>query len=98
MKNIISFIALFLCSLNIYAQSTIKGTLLNENKQPVPSANVILLSLPDSTLVKGAISNEKGVFEFFNVANPDKLVLKITHLEYKDKVLPVHSSDLGTIY
>lgn len=97
MKNIIIFTALFLCSLNTYAQSTIKGTLLDENKQPVPSANVILLSLPDSTLVKGAISNEKGVFEFFNVANPTKLALKITHLEYKDKVLPVKSSDLGTI-
>lgn len=97
MKNIINFTALFLCSLNIYAQSTIKGTLLNEYKQPVPSANVILLSLPDSTLVKGAISNDKGVFEFLNASNSNKLVVKITHLEYKDKILPTHSSDLGTI-
>lgn len=97
MKKITTIFVCLCGGLFAFAQSTIKGTLLNQNKQPVPSANVILLSLPDSTLVKGAISNDKGVFEFLNISNSNKLALKITHLEYKDKVLPVNTSDFGII-
>lgn len=94
-KTIIFF--MLLCGFWATAQTTIKGSLVDENRKPVPSANVILLSLPDSTLVKGAISNDKGVFEFLNVTNLNQLALKITHLEYKEKVLPVNSFNFGEI-
>lgn len=96
MKHLIKITAFLFCSLNIYAQNNIKGTLLNENKQPVPSANVVLLSLPDSTLIKGAISDDKGVFEVTNSSNHKNLAIKILHLEYKAKVITAQS-DLGII-
>lgn len=39
----------------------ISGKLVDENNQPLPYANVVLLSLPDSTFISGTISNEMVV-------------------------------------
>ena len=86
-----------LCSGLMFSQKY-NGILINSNQKPVSNANVILMSLPDSTLVKGAISNEKGQFEILNPSESKNLLMKITHLEYKDKIFPVkEQSNLGTI-
>ena len=96
MKNIIlSF--LLVISATTAAQTTFKGTLINPDQKPISDANIILMSLPDSTLVKGAISNGNGSFELPNPANSKKVLIKITHLEYQEKVLSPTSSNLGTI-
>ena len=96
MKNIIlSF--LLVISATTAAQTTFKGTLVNPDQKPVSDANIILMSLPDSTLVKGVISNGHGSFELPNPANSKKALIKITHLEYQEKVLSPTSSNLGTI-
>jgi hypothetical protein len=39
-----------------------KGTVLDETGQPLPYANVALLSLRDSTLITGGVTNESGLF------------------------------------
>ena len=39
---------------------TVSGKLIDENSQPLPYANVVLLSLPDSAFVNGTISGEDG--------------------------------------
>lgn len=44
-----------------YSQN-IAGNIVDENNQPVPYVNIVLLSLPDSTFISGTISNEKGNF------------------------------------
>lgn len=96
MKNIIlSF--LLVISATTAAQTTFKGTLINPDQKPISDANIILMSLPDSTLVKGAISNGNGSFELPNPANSKKVLIKITHLEYQEKILSPTSSNLGTI-
>ena len=96
MKNIIlSF--LLVISVTTAAQTTFKGTLINPDQKPISDANIILMSLPDSTLVKGAISNRNGSFELPNPANSKKVLIKITHLEYQEEVLSPTSSNLGTI-
>ena len=41
---------------------TVSGKLIDENSQPLPYANVVLLSLPDSAFVSGTISGEDGAF------------------------------------
>lgn len=41
---------------------TVSGKLIDENSQPLPYANVVLLSLPDSAFVSGTISGEDGTF------------------------------------
>lgn len=42
---------------------TVSGRLMDENSQPLPCANVVLLSLPDSVFVSGTISGEDGSFK-----------------------------------
>ena len=96
MKNIILLLFLVV-SATTAAQTTFKGTLINPDQKPISDANIILMSLPDSTLVKGAISNGNGSFELPNPANSKKVLIKITHLEYQEKVLSPTSSNLGTI-
>ena len=96
MKNIIlSF--LLVISVTTAAQTTFKGTLVNPDQKPVSDANIILMSLPDSTLVKGVISNGHGSFELPNPANSKKVLIKITHLEYQEEALSPTSSNLGSI-
>ena len=96
MKNIILLLFLVV-SATTAAQTTFRGTLVNPDQKPISDANIILMSLPDSTLVKGAISNGNGSFELPNPANSKKVLIKITHLEYQEKVLSPTSSNLGTI-
>ena len=96
MKNIILSLLLII-SATTAAQTTFRGILVNPDQKPVSDANIILMSLPDSTLVKGVISNGHGSFELPNPANSKKVLIKITHLEYQEKVLSPTSSNLGTI-
>lgn len=96
MKHFIFLLSFIGSSLFCWGQN-FKGTLLNADKQPIASANIILLSLPDSTLVKGTISNEKGVFEIPNISNSKNVALKIIHLEYKTKIISPSASNLGNI-
>ena len=56
---------LLLCSLTSaseIAAQTVSGKLIDDNKQPLPYANVVLLSLPDSTFVTGTVTAEDGTF------------------------------------
>ncbi len=52
----------------IYVECTHKtehhltGTVIDENRQPVPYANIYLLHPSDSTVIGGGVSNEAGVF------------------------------------
>ena len=97
MKRLLFLVMALLPLAITHAQSAYKGTLLNEKGEPIFGANVIQLTLPDSTMVKGAISDDKGHFELPDNAQGKPSVLKITHLEYKEKVLTPSSNDVGTI-
>lgn len=54
---------------SIYAQN-INGKLVNEQKQPLAYANVVLQQA-DSTFVKGETSNEMGSFRISKVSGGD---------------------------
>jgi hypothetical protein len=47
-------------AVQLQAQVTVTGKVIDEQQQPVPYANIVLLSLPDSAFVAGSISNEEG--------------------------------------
>ncbi|MDO4228522.1 MAG: outer membrane beta-barrel family protein [Capnocytophaga sp.] len=79
------------------AQTPITGILHNQKQEPIPSANIVLMSLPDSTLVKGAISDAKGHFSLPDLSNGKSSVLKITHLEYKTITIPLKGKDVGVL-
>ena len=65
---------LLLCSLTSageIAAQTVSGKLIDENKQPLPYANIVLLTLPDSTFVTGTVTAEDGTFSL-NTTTPNQ--------------------------
>lgn len=61
-------------SLQTYSQSRISGKVESEGK-PLSFANVLLLSAKDSSLVKGMITTEEGIYQMNGVKPGDYLLL-----------------------
>ena len=51
------FLALCLLT-GAFAQSVLTGRVVDENQQPLPYANIVLLSLPDSAFVTGSVMRQ----------------------------------------
>ena len=81
-------------SVGVSAQ-TVSGKLIDENSQPLPYANVVLLSLPDSAFVNGTISGEDGSFTL--EATSENQIVKISSIGYRTVCKPVSSASLGII-
>lgn len=88
-----SFLTLLfvLMGASVMAQSkfNVSGTILEDGtNEPVISATVRILSLPDSAMVDGAATGTDGSFTVKNVKK-GKYALKITYVGYQDHVLPI---------
>ena len=57
------------------------GRVIDEKGEPMPYVNVVLLSLPDSAFVQGAMTDEHGVFKI--VTNVNNGLLKVTSVGYQ---------------
>lgn len=57
------------------------GLVVDENGEPMPYVNVVLLSLPDSTFVQGAMTDEQGMFKI--VTNVTNGVFKVSSVGYQ---------------
>lgn len=79
---------------NLSAQS-VSGKLVDENSQPLPYANVVLLSLPDSAFVSGTVSGEDGTF-IIDAASENRIV-KISSIGYKTVYKPVSPANIGIV-
>jgi hypothetical protein len=91
MKHFFTFLLLTLLNMSVFAQNTpaqylVKGTLMDEQKNPVPFANVALYSKRDSSLVSGAVSDDAGKFEV--AIKPGNYYAKITYLSFEEKTIP----------
>ena len=71
------------------------GTIIDENRQPVPYANVYLLHPSDSTVIGGGVSNEAGVF-VIPYEQPTVLV-RISYVGYKTVYRLCNNEQVGTI-
>ncbi len=47
----------------------VNGKIVDENGEPMPFVNVVMLSMPDSTYVKGGITDEQGMFNLTALQN-----------------------------
>ena len=74
---------------------TVSGKLIDENSQPLPYANVVLLSLPDSVFVSGTISSEDGTFTL--EATSVNQIVKISSIGYKTVCKAVSPVNLGIV-
>ncbi len=59
MKKTFFILTFCLMAMVVQAQN-INGRIIDENAKPLPFTNVVLLSLPDSTFVQGAVSDING--------------------------------------
>ncbi|AUP80935.1 TonB-dependent receptor domain-containing protein [Flavivirga eckloniae] len=60
----------------------VSGLVIDTDGNPVPYANAMLYSVPDSTLQTGSISNEAGVFEI-DYSKAGTYILRIDLLSFK---------------
>lgn len=87
-KKIILGIIIPLISQNICGQSSIYGYLKDTKQQPLPFANVVLYSLPDSSFVSGEIADKNGFFEI-NTSIIDSIFIKVSCIGYSDYIVPL---------
>ena len=71
------------------------GTIIDENRQPVPYANVYLLHPSDSAVIGGGVSNEAGVF-VIPYEQPTVLA-RISYVGYKTVYKLCDQPEVGTI-
>ena len=74
MKSIGLLFFLVVLTQSILAQYTINGRIADENDSGVPFANVLLLNISDSILVKGAVSDQNGNYQLSNVSSGKYLI------------------------
>lgn len=89
-KTLLAFL-LSVLGANAWAQSkfNVSGIILEDgSSEPVISATVRILSLPDSAMVGGAATAPDGSFEIKDVKK-GKYVTKITFIGYKDRLMPL---------
>ena len=71
---------------------TVSGKLIDENSQPLPYANVVLLSLPDSAFVSGATSDDKGNFVLKDLSARSYL-LQVSYIGYQPQSILLENLD-----
>ena len=74
---------------------TVTGCVLDENRVPMPYANVLLLNSADSTYVQGTVTGEDGAFSI--VGEVETGILKISSVGYKTLYIDVVPGNVGSI-
>ena len=94
MKNLLFLFAslLFIPNFETFAQGKINGQITDDKNKIVEFASVTLLKAKDSTLVKGALSDQNGSFEFEKIAS-GKYLVNISQMGYKKFYTPRFSLD-----
>ena len=88
-----TFVALLsLLNFEMKAQGKISGQIIDDKNKIVEFASVTLLKAKDSTLVKGALSDQNGSFEFEKIPLGNYLV-NISQMGYKKFYTPKFSLD-----
>ena len=86
MKRVSSRFAVLMAAMMMTMMSFAKtqdfgGRVLDEKGEPMPYVNVVLLSLPDSAFVQGAMTDEQGVFKI--VTDISDGLFKVTSVGYQ---------------
>jgi len=67
MKNLILSCLFILLNLSVFANSSVRGKVLEENGSPLAYGNVILYNAADSAMTKVELTEEDGTFRFSNL-------------------------------
>ncbi len=86
MKKLIFVFALLIGTIT-YAQTTVTGTVVDENNEPVPGANVAVVGIAE-----GAVADFDGNFTLSTSATPP-FQLKVTSIGYSEATVEVTSNN-----
>ena len=95
MNRRITFLCICLLATFALQAQTFTGKVVDEKSQPLPYANVVLLSLPDSAFVAGTVSDESGAFTLRS--EKPELLLRVSSIGYATLYNKVEKADLGTL-
>ena len=95
MKRILLLLACLATLTGVFAQTSFKGRIVDEQGQPFPYVNVVLLSLPDSAYVAGAVSGDDGCFSL--PASTRGRLLRASFIGYTTLYKEVAGADIGTL-
>ena len=94
MEKLLLILLLFCTGFRANAQS-VSGKVLDENKKPIPYANVIILSAKDSTFIVGTTTADDGSFNFKEVTVGN--ILKASFVGYEPFTTVLSNQDNLTI-
>ena len=94
MKRLILFSVMCLVAIASNAQS-ISGRVIDEQSQPMPFANVVLVNRSDSAFVAGAVTKDDGTFTI----ETDKQdgILKVSSVGYIIRYIDARQGNVGDI-
>jgi len=96
LKYLVAGLMLCLSCHTLFAASEpITGTVIDETGNPLEFTNVILLTVNDSTLVDGAVTDVNGFFSLSFGTAP--CFLRISAMGYEEKQIPNPHGNLGSI-
>ena len=91
----------FVCLIGAYllttplASQNINGRIIDEQSQPIPFANVVLLNATDSVFIEGTVTKDDGSFCF--ITDKEYGILKVSHVGYISRFINVRQKNLGNI-
>ena len=94
MKRLILFSLICLVAIASTAQG-ISGRVIDEQAQPMPFANVVLVNRADSAFIAGAVTKDDGTFSIS--IDKQEGLLKVTSVGYTTKFLDARQGNVGDI-
>lgn len=80
-------IVLFIQSINLSAQSSISGRIIDKDSMPMASVTILLLNYTDTTYITGTTSDLQGKFEILDI-KPDNYILSFSMIGFKKTSIP----------
>lgn len=93
MKNLLSFILVFCCSLVVLAQKTISGNITDANGKALPSASVTIEEPGKNAILAYAISNSKGDYKIVFTTSESNVILKVKAFNQKTQSKSIANTD-----
>ena len=84
-RQVALIVAIMTTMLSMAKGPDVGGTVIDEKGEPMPYVNVVLLSLPDSTFVQGAMTDDQGHFQIQTLKNDG--LLKVSCIGYQTQYL-----------
>jgi len=92
-RTLVILAVMSLFSATIFANTTIKGRVLDNSNQPVEYATATIISSDSETIIEGDMCNDKGDFIIENVA-PGEYILSVRQVGFdKDETRKIIVND-----